>query len=415
MKRNGTIRINPPSIAALFFTICFLLNSGYLLVIQNDLYTLIALIICGISVFIYWGVEKKEFTKKEFWIHPFTILSIWILLSIVLHFEFINWGAYFRQIFILVIAVLFATNVDFNKFIAIFLKFMTVVTIIAILVWLITNLFGISLSLPVVNSTWEKSYFTEYKNGIIFFIYIHQPEKLMGPFWEPGLYASIALIGILLNGIPIDTNRPKKTLTDIALSIGILLSFSTAGYILLIVVYIVRYLQHTSKKISILSTFLLAAVIVLLFIFQDRIISFLVTIAPNVFGKLTFENFSKSTRINGPLVDLAIYTDSPVIGAGMQSYLKKWPVFAQLLSVESRTSTLTYFIAVYGVPGGIYGFTIINSILHQKNTQLAVKIFVLIFFLCIVSKEPHYFNLFTCTVIAYFYISKDIFVKKKHF
>ena len=392
------------------------MNSGYCFVLQDDSITLISLALCTIiSVFVF-GLLKKQFFDIKFWIHPFTLLSIAIFFVMLINFDFNIWGSYFRQISIILIAVFFSKCIDFSKFKITFLNFMLVVSIVSLIAWIIFNVFNWNLPLPIINSTWEKAYYTEYSNGLLFFIYKHQPERLMGPFWEPGLYASMSIIALLLNGkkVKIFTSF-KQRLIDIILSVCILLTMSTAGYILLLIVFCIRILQNVKKKsvLFIVLFTLLIISLILLTIFIDDIILYLSQLSPKIFGKLTFESLSKTTRLNGPIVDMSIFFQSPICGVGMKTYLQEWPTFAHLYNGESRTSTITYFLANYGMLGILYVFTLLRGVFKQKGIDITVKTLILIVFISILSKEPHYFNLLSCTVIAYIYHDDNMFFIKE--
>ena len=394
----------------IFFIICFLLNSGYCYVLKSDFYTLASLFIFGCVIMGYYGVLRKKFLNREFLSHPFTLLAIFVLLSMFLHFELNIFGTYFRQIFVLLIAVLIAQNISFNRFSKVFINFMFIVTLISIVAWILINVFSINLHLPVFDSGWEKSLFTEYQNGLLFFVHTHQPYKLMGPFWEPGLYSSMAVLAFLfLNNKNYTKNKVK--LIQLVLTLGIILSFSTAGYLLLLIAILIKILMNSEKKISLFLFFVILIFLSVSVIYSDEILNYLAKIMPNVFGKMVNGSVSKSTRMNGPLVDLSIYINNPVFGTGYIKYLNEWPYIANLLAVESRTSTITYFIAVFGVFGFLYLFTIIKGVLCQQEINGYVKIFILFIIVSIVTKEPHYVNLFTITICSYLAQEKTIFKK----
>lgn len=403
--------IKKSSLISILLIVCFLLNSGYCFVLKSDFYTLGSLFILGCIIIGYYGFIKKRFLTFKFIRHPFTMFVIFIFLSMFLHFELNIFGTYFRQIFVLLIAILIAQNIPFDKFIKTFINFMFIVTLISIVVWILINVFSLSLHLPVFHSEWEKAVFTEYQNGLLFFVHSHQPYKLMGPFWEPGLYASMAILAFLFLNKKIYTKKQVK-LIALTLIIGIVLSFSTAGYLLLIVTMITKILMYSDKKISLFLFAIIFFSLILVVVYSDEILNYLATIMPNIFGKMVNGSISKSTRINGPLVDLSIYIKKPIFGAGYIKYLNEWPILASLLDVESRTSTITYFIAIFGVFGILYLFTIIKGILSQKYISIYIKLFILFIFVSIVTKEPHYVNLLTVTIIAYLAQDKIIFQSK---
>lgn len=384
-----------------FFIVCFLLNSGYAYNLVDNGFTLISLFLCCFVVILKFGVLRKCFINKLFWQNPYLILSICILLCMIIHSDLRAWGSYAHQIAILLIAALFSLNISFEHFSKVFVKFMVLVTIISICAWIIINLLGIKLPLPIMISNSDIAY-KDYYNGILFFIYRHSPKRLMGPFWEPGVYASMTTIALLLQNKAMDNiSRRKQRITTFILAIGIILSMSTAGYILLVMTLIIRFLQGQKKTISAIATLGLLVLFLCLIVFQDQITSWLAMVAPDIFEKLTFDSFSKMTRINGPLVDLSIFVQFPIIGAGMSKYLILWPIYALKLSVESRTSTITYFLANYGVTGILYLYILLKATIGQKNIRWVIRLLLLILFISIVSKEPHYFNLLTITVFAY--------------
>lgn len=404
------MKIKISSLVKLFFIISFLLNSGYCYVLNNDSFTLISLFICGCVVIGYYGLVKKSVLTKRFWLHPFTWLILWIFISMFLHLELNIFGTYFRQIFVLLIAILLSQNISFSKFIKTFIDFMFFITLISIIAWILVNVITVDLHLPIMYSGWEKAYFAEYQNGLLFFIHSHQPYKLMGPFWEPGLYSSMAVIAYLFLDSKYYGRRIKRVM-EVTLCIGIILSFSTAGYVLLAIASIVKLLYAFEKKLSFLTFLLIAITIFVIYVFSEEVIRFLALMIPSVFEKMINGSFSASTRFNGPLVDLIIFYKNIYFGAGYEEYLREWPYYANLLYVESRTSTITYFIAVFGLPGTLYVWTIIKGIFSQYRLNGYIKIFILFILISIVSKEPHYVNLFTVTLFAYLAQYKTIFIK----
>ena len=405
------IRLKSYYIKNIFFIICFLLNSGYCYVLKSDTYTLLSLFVCGCIVIGYYGILRKKFLTKKFWLHPFTWLAIWIFIEMFLKFELRIYGTYFRQILVLIIAVFIAQNISFKRFIKTFISFMFIVSCISIIAWILVNILSIDLHLPIMNSNWEKALFTEYQNGILFFIHSHQPYKLMGPFWEPGLYASMTILAYLFLNEEYYNKRQKKII-GMTFIVGIILSFSTAGYLLLLVVFIIKILSNSEQRVSIFLFLSICLSLFFVIMFSNDILNYLATVMPGVFGKMINGSISASTRVNGPLVDLIIFMDNPIIGAGYLKYLNEWPYYANLLNVESRTSTITYFMAVFGLPGLLYLVTIFKGVMSQVKIGNYIKIFVLFIFVSIVTKEPHYVNLFMVTLFAYFSQDKYILNNK---
>lgn len=408
---SSKIKIKKIKLSTLFIVICIVLNSAYCYVLYDDKLTILSLFLLSCVMIPYYLFLKKNIIQKRFWIHAFTILNVAIAITFMVKFDYKIWGSYIRQILILLLAVLIAQNIKFSIFKKNFINLMYIITLISIVVWILVNVFSITLPLPTFHSSWDKAYFTEYYNGIIFFVYSHQPYRLMGPFWEAGIYASFAIIALILNNEYSKINLiARKKIINCVLVIGIILSFSTAGYILLLILFVVRFLNKY-KKISNLLFILIIVCVFLLFVFNNQIINYLAEVLPNVFGKLASDSsLSKSTRINGHLVDLLIFKNYPLFGAGIKGYQALWDINADALMVESRTSTITYFLANFGVLGALYGYTIVKGVIQQKGISYKSKIFLMIIIIFIVSKEPHYFNLLSCILISYFYYDKTAII-----
>lgn len=385
-----------------FFMICFLLNSGYAYNLVSDIPTLISLFICSVVILVLFGFKKGIMFKYSFWSNPYIVLCVFITLSMIINADFNSWGSYFRQISILVLAVLFCKGTKVEKFTKIFLNFMVFVTTISITMWVVINIFNIRPPLPIMTINSDVSYYKDYYNGGLFFINTYSTARLMGPFWEPGIYASMTILALLLQEIvKLNLSIRRKKINTIILVIGIILSFSTAGYMLLLILFVIKTLTKVNGKNATIIILLLIVVLLVMLIYSDEILNLLNNWLPNVFGKLTFESNSKLTRINGPLIDLKIFMNNPIFGAGMTDYQLQWPHYAGLMNVESRTSTITYFLANYGIPGILYLFAILRGVFRQKNFSLVIRMCILVIIVSILSKEPHYINLLTNIIITY--------------
>ncbi len=407
------LMIRKSHIMAIVVIFCFLFNSGHFYILANDIYAHLSLAFLAGLLLVVYGPKKRFFIKSKIWLQPFMILSIWIIAVMFLTFEVRIFGSYLRQILVLIVSTLVAINIKFKTFRYWFVRFMVFVTAVAIVVWIWVNVLSLELPLPNIKSTWEKTYFPDYKNGFIVFVYIHMPNKLMGPFWEPGLFATMACYALLLNTEYDTRSRKSKRrhlMADILFVVGILLTLSTAGYILIFIVVLIRYLSVTNKNFAGWQFMLIMLIVVTLFMFQQQIVTFLSATIPSVFGKLTVNSVSKTTRFNGPLVDLTIFFQHPVIGTGMQRYLQIWPTYADILGVESRTSSITYFIANFGILGLLFPIEIARGVMNQKKINWNARTLLMLLIVLILSKEPHFFNLMSCTLIAYLYNSSNIFV-----
>ena len=385
-----------------FFLITILINSGSAIILFNDNVPLVFLFLIGLYLIIFDGILRKKILTKHFITNPLFILSICIFLNMIIHFDFKSYGGYLRQILVFIVSILFVLRVDFKKFSKYFIKFIIFVTILSIIIWLLINVIGVVPPHLILKSAAENVSYNLYYNFILCFFNVHNSFRIMGPFWEPGVFASMLLFALIFNE-NMDYSSSKKNKNSIILIIGLLLTMSTAGYILLLIFVVYKITRNIESHNAIIFGFFLIIILTVMYIYSDDILYKLGEIFPNVFRKLIIESMSKGTRINSPLLDFKIFSLNPVFGVGMSSYQKLWPIYAREMIVESRTSTITYFLSNYGIIGILYFYTIITSFMKQKNVKLIAKICLMLIFSCIVMKEPHYVNLSTNIILLYFY------------
>jgi hypothetical protein len=234
------------------------------------------------------------------------------------------------------------------------------------------------------------------------FANVNEPLRMMGPFWEPGIFASALCVTLFF--IHYYDVFQKKGLITLVLILGIIFTFSTAGYLLFSILVAVKVINSQKGKGAIGISLLFVLFFILLFVYSDKIILYLATINPNMFAKMTFRSNSMTTRIMGPFIDLKLFAMNPFWGCGMKNYNLTWPEIAILYSnVVARTSTITFFLANFGVSGILYFYVLVKAIVKQDRLLILSKILLLFFFIALLSKEPNYFNLLINICILYLY------------
>lgn len=387
------------AIIILGLTICVMLNSSYAYCLVSDTWTLFSLFLCFIVCVIACYVKKGLFKKSSFYTSPIVVLSFVVVISMILHFDFNSWGSYAHQVIVLFLAAIIAYSIPVNRFAKVFVEFMAFVTVVALVMWVLVNLANVPLPLPIMTSK-GSVFYPDYYNGIIFFMNTTHTLRVQGPFWEAGIYAASCVLALFF------VEYSKEEIQHINLKrilfiIGIILSMSTTGYILLALYVLFQAIKYRQGYASIIVTCLISIPLIIGVLYQDQMIAYLSLTFPDVFGKLTYENYSVSTRLMGPLLDLKIMKNNPFLGVGMTRYIELWPSFASQMSVESRTSTITYFLANFGILGITYLIALIKAARNQKKISTAGKIIILVVLVCIVTSEPNYFNLLTTICIVY--------------
>lgn len=207
--------------------------------------------------------------------------------------------------------------------------------------------------------------------------------RMMGLFWEPGLYANFLLFSII-----IELFYSKKTswIKVFVFIITTILTKSTSGYFLLILAafaYLTKRVKTESVSNAIFVFFVLTLVIVC--VFYNPIFSFLAKLLPDVFGKMIDSNSSLLTRLESPMNFLTLFAQRPLTGWGIDNALEKYNAIKPDY-VDSATATFPFFLAAFGlfaIPFIIFSIT--GLFLIKKETLRAPTRILLVIIVFIVS------------------------------
>lgn len=314
---------------------------------------------CGTIFFVFDRNNQTQSNLKRFLI----ILFIWVLYhlssdKIVKYLQYINFIVYFGAAYSLVLV--------FKK--KLFEKIASVITLLTIFdlfLWVIQNIVGIQLMTSIAPFSGSQG-----TSAASFLLYNVSGERYLGLgifgmmrncgfAWEPGRYACICIIGIFCN---LMVNKSLKWSTNKGLYflvIGLLTTFSTTGYVALLVLFCMRYL-FVLKKISLRQ---LASIIVVILsipfilnlpFMRDKILSRMNS--DNFFTndayviKLKNEGTSTFTvdRFEGIVLSLNDVVDKPLMGYGLNSE-NSW--CRRNISDNLRISNgLTKAVAEFGIP-----------------------------------------------------------------
>ncbi|MBQ6718909.1 MAG: hypothetical protein IJN20_00980 [Oscillospiraceae bacterium] len=375
------------------------MNSSYALMTVDDTLALISLFI--LTLFLSFRALHEGAFRK---VTPFTgivfLFAAAHLFTMILKGETSTWGAYFRQLCLLLCAYCYIKTTPFDSFCKQYLQFLKLVSYASLILFFYINVLDITEPFPIYVNTNNVTYLSIY----LAFAQENAAFRCMGPFWEPAIFASFLIMGIILECCFV--NRPTRWYNVILFSFMVFMTFSTGGYVLLVVTYLIVLNQKSSWKIStFLNYFVLLSCFVLFFFFDD-LIELLAILIPSVFNKVTWQSVSMMTRLNNPLVDLIIWKKSPWVGVGIRSYQSEWLLESAKYIIGSRTSTLTYYPATIGLGGFLYPLMVYRCVMRQKNLSIVVRLSLLLIYVCILTKEPHYNSLFMLLFIMYFNTNK---------
>lgn len=383
-----------------FIIITIIFTSGYALSTVEEYASLKwPLLIISTILAIFLGqkqnVEKRRTNQKN-WI-LFVALALLSGFSTFFNFNSVNFNSWVVYLLVLLLALLITNSIEYKTFLECFLNIMSFICIVAVIAFIITDVLGIDPGFPLVKNTNN----TVYQNGIIWFRikYADFSPRLLGLFWEPGLLASYTSIALLITFLA----KPKSQMFKYILYIAtLLLSKSTAGYLLLILVLIVGALQLSGWK-KYVSVFVLLCSFITVLVFMDQIYTYLLNTGLPVFQKLDLTTETSGARLVSMYANIETWKTSPLIGVGLGNANNLF----SLSEASAQTSTSFYLMAAFGIFGLLTTILfVIGSIkigLAKSDLIVGLTVAVIVFFT--LNKEPH--TAFLIDYIFMFYMIND--------
>lgn len=252
--------------------------------------------------------------------------------------------------------------------------------------WIAINILGLNFPLPV----FENVNGVHYKTILIASQYVEtyiSENNSMGFFWESGIFASYLLLAMAVE-LMVESSPSKGRI--ILLLITLLTTGSTAGYLLIPLIFAVGILRKGGKG-RILIGIGLVFLVVLLFANYSLLIDTLVELNPSLFWKLAdTDAVTKITRLRSPKVCWELYSLSPVLGLGYGNALQTYSVaISGMAGIDSLTTTSFFQLAAFGVSGfAMWGVTIYGLMRTRRFSFSASLVFTFLFVI-ILNKEPH--------------------------
>jgi hypothetical protein len=283
-------------------------------------------------------------------------------------------------------------SINFSKFIFIYSNIIFAISIVSLFFFLSLNILNFEFTFSLISTN-----IAQYRSYIFFYQLVLDTSRNLGIFWEPGLFSSYLILALILNSFSIKFNFFYffKTLV---FSLTILTTFSTAGILLLPLFYTYLFLLSSRNNLS--KVFLIFSVFILL-LYSDNIISLLVDLYPNIFGKLIFSSATLIDRFLSPIVHLNLFFQSPIFGLGYYGSNLQYQFISSSFGVYSQTSTYGAFISSLGISGFFFIFFFLFKVITIKNNNFFAYFFLSILFSLIFNKEPHEFLALSYVIIFY--------------
>lgn len=343
------------------------------------------------------------------------ILTVWMIINTMFLLSFIfnkdksnNIKSYFTNIAIYNCFVLFVYSIPFASFSKIYLKSLSIICVASLVMFVLVRFSRISFA--SFSFLYDKQimdsylYFysdpsTSLASGVVY----ANGTRLMGPFWEPGVFATTLLVGLIIEIITCH----KKAINWARILLYVFCLFltnSTAGLMILpfvVLLFIDKITLDTqARKLTLIISFAatgLALFVVILF-----------------FGnKLFTQNASLVTREESLLYNLKVFITSPLFGVGFktgnQLYYELIIADGKEALITANTSTIGILLSSFGIWTITYLLIPIVFIVLNKKISITGKVIMIMIFILMGFKENQ-FSLFATTSF-FFYFVKDAISK----
>lgn len=373
-------------------------SSGYCLSLTDNSLKNILLIFGTILLLLESSINRK--INLMILIKVLVTLAL-IFLPMIFNADLKSLYSYVTFFFLIVFSVVFVDILSFEKFSSYYINVVIIITVISIIFFIANSFLHININYSIFVSYNG----IKYKNFYNIYFQIYDSTKNISIFWEPGLFSSyIALAMILLV-----FQKNISLLKMIILIIGILTSGSTSGYVLIILVFLLRFSKNGDyKKNGTLTTIIIIFLVTMLFLNYNKIVDYLIGLNSEIFSKLLFDDVSSKTRIYSPIIDFKIYLKSPIFGFGINKFNLKYLEEIKGTFVDSQTSTIGFLLGSFGIFGLIYLYMLIRGVFKNLKFNFSTKFIIFTIVLFILNKEPHYSMLVSWIFVMYLNFHKII-------
>lgn len=313
------------------------------------------------------------------------------------------------RVFILIsisyaIVALYISQVEYFDFVEMFqcvIKFLCIVSLIGYALFLIMP--SLHSALEPINTGGGRA------TNLVLYVASTRYTRNMGMFWEPGAYQTFINLALLFEILKERINKK-----DIILySVTILTTYSTAGYLGLVLIITIMFLKQNidiNKKIVFM--ILIAGVLGLCY-FSPTINSFLFASSRNgqstVFGKIInyFGTGNSSTlhsadvRYNAIFEVLKAFFEKPFFGYGYEGLMQRTYDY----TLGMNTCTFVNWFATYGFAYGIIcSFGIFKwTKYYSSNMLIRIWMVIILFVLTMSENYIHHVDIMILVVYGLVY------------
>ncbi len=332
------------------------------------------------------AMEKKRIPFPKYITFATFLIIFFLLISFIFNpNKTENLNSYIAFTLTVFLSYLILSAFEHSFLLKVFKNTLFILVSIAVLIYIFTVISGTFY--PSIFFTSDKSIYGSHlfvSNDLIsgltttFYFKI----RLTSVFWEPSVLAVMLISGLV---VEIYSERDKLTFIRIlAFIVGIILSKSTTAYILLPVVlflFLAEKLKNLYVKSFVVFIFIVSTSLIILY--EEQVIDFLVTLAPDIFSKMSSGTTTSSfvTRLEAFGTCFNVFLKSPIIGFGGVSAREQYFLISNV-AVDAQTSTFGYVLSSFGFAGVIYFASIFFGIIISKKIDSFAKfVFIPLVFL----------------------------------
>ena len=397
---NDNLRNRKVNRLAGIAAVIVILNSGYYLTVVNDSYVPLALLI----IFsVYLCIRDRSFQLPiESNVVLLAIIFIGIVFSAVYNLSTQNLLSGGRVAVTMLCAYVLLIHIDVSYFIVQYTKLIRGIIVISIVMYIASNV-GLTSSFPTVSMA-NMNYY-----NLIVVTQGVSSSRASGVFWEPGVFASHIIFATLFEVYL--TEKTKSIKNIVIYIIGIFLAASSAGVLIMSLVFIGYLFRRYNLGRKTIYRFLFVIIAIVFMVFYEVFFEWLAMMNPEMFAKLVETTSSTTfTRMNAPLINFEIFMESPFFGWGFTDAATQFAVNINY-SLAAQTSTSTQILAAIGISGIAYTLLCIIPLFTKgKLSHLSFidKFIIASSIILIINKEPHIY--FAITWLLLFLINSNNYI-----
>jgi hypothetical protein len=237
--------------------------------------------------------------------------------------------------------------------------------------------------------------------------------RTQGIFWEPGAFQIMIIISLVIDAYRSDIAKVWRR--RLLFSLTLITTFSTTGIICLILAYLIVFnKQKSNKYLMILGYFSLVVSLIANYASSDS------ELLNRIFGQ-KFQEASDyqlgsgsagtaAVRIDGILVPLMYFVESPIFGIGEEGY----EAMRNFVGHSMFTCTPVNLFVRYGIFYAIICYVGLFKAMNLKSKKLSESLLIIVtLILCVSSEEIAYNTILIIFVLLGYKKEKSLLYKKR--